>query len=199
MPQIDSKSLLLSNLNKILINHLEATINHIHYRYKKYFTEENVKEVLEMVTSNITFQDMGPEELENINKKITKQIIDRQVYNSGIYKNKHSIPEDNERCKARIWANGYVNKQNEEPNSDVSSDEDKNDDEDDDEDEDNNNDNTKISFGKRCSRRINDNCLHHKYCGHHMKNNPHGDYNSPLKKFQTLNFIKNSKVLNHKS
>ena len=184
MQQIDSKSLLLSNLNKVLINQLEATINHIHHRYKKYFTEEDVKKVLEIINSNITFQDMGPLELEKMNKKITEKIINRQVYNSGIYKNKHSIPEDNERCHARIWANGYINKQEEDSNSDISSDED--------------DDNTKISFGKRCSRRINSNCPHHKYCGHHMKNNPHGDYDSPLKKYQTLNFIKHSKVLNNK-
>ena len=197
MPQIDSKSLLLSNLNKVLINHLEATLNHIHHKYKKYFTEEDVKKILEIINSNITFQDMGTLELENMNKKITEKIINRQVYNSGIYKNKHSIPEDNERCHARIWANGYINKQEEDSNSDISSDEE-------DEEDDNfskndgNSDNTKISFGKRCSRRINSNCPHHKYCGHHMKNNPHGDYDSPLKKYQTLNFIKHSKVLNNK-
>jgi hypothetical protein len=187
MSKLDSKALMLSHLNKVLLDHLEKTVNHIHCKYKKYFTEEDVKEVLEMIKSNITFQDMGPEELEKMNKNIIQNIIERQVYNSGIYKNKHAIPEDNERCHARIWANGYVESQEASFSND-----------DTDSDEDDNQSANKITFGKRCSRRINDICPHHKYCGHHMKNNPHGDYNSPLKKFQTLNFVKNSKVLNSK-
>tara|TARA_Y100000389_G_C17381746_1_gene474750 strand:+ start:148 stop:783 length:636 start_codon:yes stop_codon:yes gene_type:complete len=211
MSKTDSKSLMVSHLNKILLDHLEKTVSHIHSKYKKYFTEKDVKEVLEMIKSDITFQDMGSEELEDMDKKVTKKIIERQVYNSGIYKNKHTIPEDDERCHARIWANGCVESQ-----EDVFSDDNTDSDEDDNQSADKsadksvdksadksvdksaNKSNNKITFGKRCSRRINDTCPHHKYCGHHMKNNPHGDYNYPLKKFQTLNFVKNSKALNRK-
>lgn len=203
MAKLDNKSLMISHLNNILLDHIEKTVSHIHSKYKKYFTEKDVKEVLEMIKSDITFQDMGPEELENMDKKVTKKIIERQVYNSGIYKNKHTIPEDDERCHARIWANGCVESQ-----EDVFSDNDTDSDEDANKFSDkssnkssnksDNKSNNKITFGKRCSRRINNTCPHHKYCGHHMKNNPHGDYDSPLKKFQTLNFVKNSKALNRK-
>ena len=196
MPEVDSKALLVSHLNKVLLDHLEKTVNYIHHKYKKYFTEEDVKEVLEMIKSNITFQDMGDEELEKMNKNVTQKIIERQVYNSGIYKNKHSIPEDNERCHARIWANGYVESQEEsfsDDDSNSASNQSSNQ-----LSNQSSKENDKITFGKRCSRRLNNNCPHNKYCGHHMKNNPHGDYNSPLKKFQTLNFIKNSKVINRK-
>tara|TARA_B100000902_G_C27319587_1_gene923500 strand:+ start:3878 stop:4447 length:570 start_codon:yes stop_codon:yes gene_type:complete len=186
MPQIDSKQLLQENLNKLLINQLEETVNCVHLKYKKYFKEEDVKKVLELMTNNISFNDMNSEDLDSMNQKITQKIIKRQVYNCGIYKNKHSIPEDNERCHSRIWANGYISKQESESNPENDSDK-------------NNidvNNSNKISFGKRCSRRINANCPYHKYCGHHMKNNPHGDYNTPLKKYQTKNFIKHSKLLN---
>ena len=193
MTTIESKSLLLSNLNKVLVNHLETTIEHIHCKYKKYFTEHDAKDVMEIITSNINFQDMEKDELELINKKITNKIVSRQIYNSGIYTNKHSIPEDGERCHARIWANGHLNLKedflNNDDNNQTNEDKSKN----------NNLDVDKnIIFGKRCSRKINSNCPNHKYCGHHMKNNPHGDYNSPLKKYQKQNFIKNSKLFNGK-
>lgn len=188
MSQIESKPLLLSNLNKILLQHLEKTIEHIHYKYKKYFTEEDMKNVMQIISSNIDFQDMEQEQLELMNKKITNKIVTRQIYNCGIYKNSHSIPDDNERCHARIWANGYVKSDEEYQYNNNNN---------------NNNDNnstniqSNITFGKRCSRRINPNCPNSKYCGHHIKNNPHGDYTSSLNKCQTLNFLKNSKLLNN--
>jgi len=203
MPELNSKQLLQENLNKLLISQLEETINYVHIKYKKYFKEEDVKKVLELMTNNISFNDMNSEDLDSMNQKITQKIIKRQVYNCGIYKNHHSIPVDNKRCHARIWANGYISKDildleeehcdsdnnNTDLNKNISNTGNANN---------NISDNKyKISFGKRCSRRINANCPHHKYCGHHMKNNPHGDYDSPLKKYQIQNFVKNSKLLSN--
>lgn len=52
------------------------------------------------------------------------------------------------------------------------------------------NKNGKIIYGKRCNNKKKDNA---KYCGIHLKNNPHGDFDKPLDLRNQINYKIHSK------
>jgi len=148
-------------ISKAVEQHLIQTLININIKYPKIFTKQDLTVWKNNI--NIIISVVDDKTKNNIKKKIKKQIINKKIKNTGIRipkKIKKQL-KDNERCKARIWANGKCSKSGD-----------------------------KIIYGDRCSNKIKEN---NKYCGIHLRNNPHGDFNDELSTRNKINYKTNSK------
>ena len=159
-------------LSSILLTHLIETIEYVHYCYKKQFTKKDKDKLIELVTQKLTLQKQTEKEDLKIANQVKKKIISRKIKNKGIYIPRKNIPNHNNRCQARIWAQGLVSIKKEI--------------------ETNGKEIKKIQYGTRCSRKKTSNS---NYCFQHLKNNPHGDYDDSGSQKLIVNYQKHSKLL----
>jgi hypothetical protein len=144
------KKLILDSITIIYKNYLINTLKYINSKYPKLFPKSKLlSEITKISMKRVPFS-------ENTKTKLKKRVIEKiqikKQRNTGYYiqstKKRKIAIDDDLRCMARLWGNGYITIQK-----------------------------CNLVYGIRCNNEIKHG-ISSKYCGIHLRNkNKHGDFN----------------------
>ena len=93
-------------LDKTIKQYFISIINSIHINYPNIFTKELEEEWCKKL--KINFKAYTENDKKKMKIKIFKYYLNKKYFNTGIRIKKHINVADENRCIARIWANGRI-------------------------------------------------------------------------------------------
>ena len=151
------------HIEHLLIIQLKNDIkNLILYISKKYSKQFTKDDAIKLIEEYTQSINLCEYSKNSKNKINTKvkKAIFTRKFRNSFLVNTNNISFDSKKCCARVWNNGSIIKTEE----------------------------GKIIYGKQCSRSRSKTSK--KYCYHHEKNNPHGDFNKKPSKDMKLHYKK---------
>jgi hypothetical protein len=154
-----------SYLRNVILQHFKKILNTIHILYPHAFTNDIKEALYKHIKSTLKFYNITEERRKTLERRCQRKLFKRIIRNRGISLHIRKPANAEDRCNARIWAQGKIST----------------------------NEKGEIIYGEQCYR-IKCNAGDNKYCFQHKMRNKHGDFNSPVTPEYIYNLKVNRKI-----